>query len=366
MDQLKETSSLEKRLVDFASVNSIPLTASFELTPFCNYNCKMCYIRINPNEIKDSSAIQSKSFWLNTANQLKAIGCLFILLTGGEPFMHPDFLEIYEELIKKGFFITINTNGSLLNEELISLFKKYPPRRINITLYGANTETYKSLCKNERGFEQTLKAIQTLKDNGISIKINGTIVKDNINDIDSILRLSDQLQVPLEVTSYLFPSTRSCKKDEEILGTRVMPSEAARIEWNVKIHEKKTTKEAFYNFARQTTENNCLIEEEIRMSCRAGKSSCWINWKGEMTPCVFMEDPSKDLKNYSAKECWEHIVKTSATLPPFTDCKGCKIKRLCSICYAAAYHEKKATGNLNYLCEMAKEKNKLIHNVENK
>lgn len=363
MDQLEDKNSLEKRLVEIASTSHTPLTVSFELTPFCNYNCKMCYLRINPTEIGKYQTIQNKSFWLNIAEQLKALGCLFILLTGGEPFMHPEFKEIYKGIIKKGFIVTINTNSSLLNDELLRLFKEFPPRRINITLYGASKETYQELCANGNGYAKTIEAIHRLKENGIPVKINGTIVKDNIKEIQDIFSLSDQEQAPIEVTSYLFPALRSCKKDGDILTNRVSPQIAAQIEWEAKIHEKKTTKEAFYEFARQITENECVIGEEIKMSCRAGKSSAWINWEGKMTPCVFMEQPSIDLKQDTVKDCWEYISKEVGKLPFFTDCIGCKLKHFCSICYAAAYHEKKATGNLNYLCEMAKEKKRLIHTL---
>ena len=53
--------------------------------------------------------------WLEIGRQMKDAGVLFLLLTGGEPFLYPDFRRLYLELRKMWMIITINTNGTLIN-----------------------------------------------------------------------------------------------------------------------------------------------------------------------------------------------------------------------------------------------------------
>ena len=74
--------------------------------------------------------------------------CIFAL-TGGEPFLWPDFWKLYDALIHMGFLVSINTNGSLIDDEAIRKLQELPPTRVNITLYGASDATYERLCRRE-------------------------------------------------------------------------------------------------------------------------------------------------------------------------------------------------------------------------
>ena len=53
-----------------------------------------------------------------------------------------DFMELYEALAQMGFRLVINTNGSLVTDEILDLFRRYPPGRVNVSMYGASEETY--------------------------------------------------------------------------------------------------------------------------------------------------------------------------------------------------------------------------------
>ena len=118
-----------------ATKNHTPICGTFELSPLCNFNCKMCYVHQQADDLKKmGKSIKTPDFWLELARQAKEQGMLYLLLTGGEPFLYPDFWMLYEELVKMGFVISINSNGSLIDEKIIEKLKKYPPARINITL----------------------------------------------------------------------------------------------------------------------------------------------------------------------------------------------------------------------------------------
>ena len=104
------------------------------------FPCRMCYIHKRAN---DQTAIQgelSASDWINYAKEAQKSGMLLLLLTGGEPLLRPDFREIYTACINLGILISINTNGTLIDESMVEFFKKNPPLRVNLTLYGASPE----------------------------------------------------------------------------------------------------------------------------------------------------------------------------------------------------------------------------------
>ena len=67
----------------------------------------------------------------------------------------------------------------MITEKIGNLFSKYKPRRVNVTLYGASNETYRLLCHNDKGFTQVMEGLAILKENGIDVKLNGTVVPEN-------------------------------------------------------------------------------------------------------------------------------------------------------------------------------------------
>ena len=115
-----------------------------------------------------------------------------LLLTGGEPLVRSDFKEIYLKLREMGFLLNINTNATLIDEEVISWLKEVPPTRVNVTLYGASDATYERLCGNAKGFTQAVRGIRLLKDAGIVVKINCSITPHNVNDVEGIFAFAKQ------------------------------------------------------------------------------------------------------------------------------------------------------------------------------
>ena len=83
--------------------------------------------------------------WLELARQAVDNGMVFLLLTGGEVFLRPDFFEIYTPLTRMGLVLTLFTNGTLITDEIASRLAEAPPSRTEITLYGATAETYEAV-----------------------------------------------------------------------------------------------------------------------------------------------------------------------------------------------------------------------------
>ena len=136
MDSIQGATTLERRLVNKAKQTKNPINGSIELLPLCNMNCDMCYIRLSQSEMEAQGRLRSLDEWLQAAEEMKNAGTLFLLLTGGEPLLYPEFKQLYIKLKDMGFVITINTNGTLIDEAWADFFGEHKPRRINITLYA--------------------------------------------------------------------------------------------------------------------------------------------------------------------------------------------------------------------------------------
>ena len=358
MDSLQDPNPIERRLIHKANVAGIPISATFELTPVCNLHCDMCYIRLNASDANRLGGVKSKEEWLDMARQLKQLGTLFILLTGGEPLLYPEFKELYVALKQMGFVLTINTNATLITEEVAQLFRQYPPRRLNVTLYGGSNDTYQSLCHTHQGFDRCLAGLQLLKQYGIATKLTLTLIEKNREDYARMLEIAHTLDMPTTLNAYTSLYVREhCRSCTPFSQLRMSPEAVARLEME---HLRETKGEAYDTYMKDLAAFLQLpltsVPEGLPLYCRAGKSSCWINWQGVMTPCVDMDAPFASLSSLSVADAWESIREQCKQLPLHTECKGCTLKQVCDVCYANATNEKKHVGHLDYLCRIAKEK----------
>lgn len=341
-----------------ASANRVPLDGAFELSPVCNFFCKMCYVRKTNQQIcAEGKRLKTMEEWLALAEQCRAAGTLYLLLTGGEPFLYPEFRELYTRLHQMGFILSINSNGSLIDEETVQWLKKYAPSRVNITLYGSSPATYERISGNSSGYEKAVNAITMLQEAGIPVVINASMIPENVCDLEAILDFGRGLGLNTRMSTYMFPPAR---RDRECDDSRFTAEEAAGI-YLRKL--KKIYKEDQYKaHARELLDKREeLLQSETwganaeYMRCRAGRSSFWVSWEGKMTACGMLDFPIRtDPFQERFLDCWLRLTDAVRTTEVLRGCAGCEKREACKPCVAMIYTE---TGTVDekapYLCEMA-------------
>lgn len=110
MDLFDTNTTFERQLFAKAARNRIPLYGVLELLPLCNLNCDMCYVHLSKQEMQSQGGLRSVDEWISFAHQMKDAGTLFLLLTGGEPLLFPQFKELYTTLKDMGMILTINSS----------------------------------------------------------------------------------------------------------------------------------------------------------------------------------------------------------------------------------------------------------------
>lgn len=351
MDAFSSATKLEEHLVNLATQKRIPLGGSIELLPLCNMNCDMCYVRLSKEEMNQKGKLRSVEEWINLAEEMKRSGVLFLLLTGGEPLLYPYFKELYLHLLNLGMILTINTNGTLINEEWAEFFGKHKPRRMNITLYGKDAHTYKKLCHFEEGFERTLHGIKLLKEQKVDVKLNGSLAKDNRNDAEVLLDIADELQVPMHIDTYMYPVEKEEGKEAEE-EWRLSPKEAAKAKVQV---SQRQYGEQYRKYCIQMEQMGKMAEPEgleCAVKCRAGRSSFAINWQGSMQPCIMLQKISINVFEMGFEKAWEETVKAVDEIKVSKRCGTCNLRKLCQSCAASAFLETgKYDGVPKYLCD---------------
>lgn len=357
---------ISDRLFSKAARNKIPLSGTFELSPICNFSCRMCYVRKTAEEVRNQERqILSAEKWLEIAEAAGREGMLYLLLTGGEPFLYPDFWYLYEELNRMGFIISINTNGSLINENTVERLIQRPPMKINVTLYGATDSTYEALCGVRGVFSRVDCAITMLREAGIAVKLNGALTPDNICDLEACVRYAQERGLIYETNTYMFPPVR---RDPSMAGVnrRFTPEEAAR--YNLESYRLLYGEESYRkrleaiesgSIPPPGLDENCIDPVDGKVRCRAGKASFWITWDGWMTPCGMMPEPRVDVTGGSFVQQWTELVEISGKLRLSGLCSTCLNQQICHSCAAMAAAETGTTEKVPvYLCEMVNEMKK--------
>lgn len=315
-------------------------------------NCDMCYVRMSREEMEEVGRLRTMEEWTKTAEDMMRAGTLFVLLTGGEPLLYPHFRELYQKLRELGMIITINTNGTLIDEAWADFFAENKPRRINITLYGASNETYERLCHYPGGFDKAVNGIRLLRERNIDVKVNGSLAKANVDDRMKIIELGESLDAPVRIDTYMYPSVRE-RNHAYNNQARLDPEMAAKA--RVEVLRREMGEEVFAQYRKiQLDEAENTPEGEAvpgQMTCRAGKSSFVVNWQGEMRSCVVLDKPSIPLRDVEFEEAWKFTKKETESLRISARCSSCKLRKVCNTCVAAAIAETgKADGVPEYLC----------------
>lgn len=333
-----------------ASREGVPLSGTFELTRKCCFNCKMCYV--HDENCAAANELTSEQ-WLSVARAARENGMLLLLLTGGEPLLRSDFICLYEEFAKMGFIISINTNGYLLSGKIAETLKKFPPSRLNISLYGADRESYLELCGGDY-FDRVIENIKDMKSSGINIKLNCTVTPQNCNELKEISTLANELELNIKTVTYLYPPVR---KGESFAGEnagRLNPRDAAyyRLLWD-EIHYDDFG-ERLKSIVNSTEENSDIRNKEHCSRCRAGSTCFWIDSEGNMSSCGMLNGTENVLKK-DFRECWNNVKRFTREVRLPKECLGCKYKNFCNVCMAVCYTESGKTSGLpEYVCQYSK------------
>lgn len=297
----------------YAKDNRIPISLTMELTPFCNFSCLMCYVRLTPEQAKKQGEMLTKEQILKIANEAKGMGTLYLTLTGGEPLSRPDFWDIYKELNKMGFLISILSNGSTMDGPAIEKFKEYGmPYSVKLTLYGASNETYNKICGCPDGFTRIEKAIRLLKENKVPLTISGTMIRENAEDVAEMYRITRQWGVPFSHTVSVVKSVRGNTNNVE--NSRFLFGEFVD------------------KLSLEQLEKHKLPECKSPFSwCASYKCSAWLTWNGHLQLCAFMNGPYS-LISEGFENAWKELNEKLESLKTPDECTNCEYVKFCQRC----------------------------------
>lgn len=351
-DKMKE----KQRILEF----------KLELTARCNNNCNHCYINLPAGDRIAQEKELSFEEIMKIADQAAQLGVLWCTITGGEPLLRDDFKDIYIGLKRKGLIVSVFTNATLIKEEHIELFKKYPPKDIEVTVYGITRETYEVVTRRPGSYQAFVQGLNLLLQNGLKVRLKAMALRSNLKELPQIAqfcreRTKDYFRFDplLNLRLDLNPA-----KNEEIKSERLTPKEIVAIEMadseRFNSLEKSCDKLINLEFANVTS--NRLFH------CGTGNGSFVIGFDGNLRLCISLQHPDciYNLRKGSLIDAWQNFVPKIKDMRSekkefLNTCRSCPIINLCLWCPAHAYLE---TGEMDswveYFCQVAHERAKTL------
>lgn len=317
-----------RRFLNFrARETGTPISGTFELTPLCNLDCKMCYVHLNKAQL-GGAGLLSAGEWESLITQAIDAGMIYARLTGGECLSYPEFKRIYLFLRERGIETRILTNGGLLGQEMADFLRENPPASIQITLYGASEEAYERVT-GRRAFSAIVENIRRLQAYDLPVSIAVT-PNAFMTDGEEILRLVHRMGLAAQINCGLMAprkETGRIKADAD-LDTYVTLLKLNRTLNGVSFSAPCDEDTLPQPGSKEEKTTLCGVP------CGAGRSGFSIAWNGVMRPCNTFPQISANALELGFEEAWRKVHEQAERFPRPAECAGCTYKACCGCCLA--------------------------------
>jgi len=334
-----------QRLHDKVASERIPISGSLEVTARCNLRCGHCYINLPAGDALARERELTAQELYGILDQITDEGCLWLLLTGGEPFLRPDFLDVYMYAKQKGLLLTVFTNGTTITPRIADHLATWPPFSVEITLYGYSQETYEQVTGVAGSHQRCMQAIELLLERSVPLKLKSTPTRVNHHEIQAMQAYADALGV-----AFRFDPILNMRLDGDPTPGRfrLSPHEVVALDRQDERRAQAWCEE-FDRSRGLVTPSNTLY------TCGAGMSSFHIDAYGQLSICLMAREPGYGLREGSFHDGWHHALyqvrmqPRTRTMP----CQSCALARLCPQCPGLACIETNDPEQpVGYFCEI--------------
>lgn len=332
------------------------LYMNLELTARCNNDCRHCYINLPAGDRVAESKELPKDRILEIVDEAVSLGVLWVFLTGGEPLLREDFADIYVGLKERGVLVSIFTNATLVRDVHVRLFKQYPPRDIEVTVYGIRKGTYERVTRTPGSYAAFMEGLDRLTLGGIPVRLKAMALRSNLGELPEIARFcrertKDYFRFdPLLHLRY----DGDKERNKEIESERLSPAEIAELD--------RTDPERFEALRRFCDRPRIGTAPADRLfRCGVGDGGVDVSYDGLGRLCASLWHPDClfDLSRGGLAEGWNGMAEkvsglTSKRREFLEKCQPCSLINLCMWCPANAYLEcEELDMPVEYFCRVA-------------
>jgi radical SAM protein with 4Fe4S-binding SPASM domain len=355
--------SIVEGFLDFGFNRPLSIHAPFlvvwNFTYKCNLNCKHCYSDAGNPSRKELFTKEAMS----VVDQIADFGVTSLAFSGGEPLMRKDFFEVAGHAVDSGLYVSLATNGTLLNHENVRKLKEIGLNYVEVSLDGCDPKTHDYFRGQDGAFNAALQGLNNCVKEDLCTCLAITATKNNLTEIPIVLDMAEDMGIKRFTLFNFVPTGRgqdvrdidpSPEEREEVLNflrkkllgdpkiaILTTAPQLARValqaqSWSTQ--NEMTVPFAHMEAAKISKRAKALAD--FIGGCGAGRFYCAISPEGNIQPCVFLPINVGNLKTEKLENIWYNspVFKVLRDREKLKGrCGGCEFKFVCGGCRARAY-----------------------------
>ena len=342
-----------RRLFSRTARDPQPTRVQFEITYRCNIHCMHCYTDPfnTPMHLRRELAV---SEILRIFDELADAGVLWMTITGGEAFVHPQFKRIYQEAKARGFILHLFSNATVISEDLAEFLAADPPFTIDVSCHGATPETFEKVTQVAGSFRRFQDGIRRLLARGLPLKIKTKAMTVNRHELPKIKAFVESLGLQFNLYTTIHPRLNG---DLSSTQYRLSPKEIVELElgealvadeWEERCGNEGTPTSSGAAF-------NAPPDDRL-FRCGCGTNTITINPYGILRACTHTTWPAFDLRTMDFMDAFGRLVEAirQARYTDESPCRSCPVYTLCDKNPAMALHEAGSVeAPVKHFCDVA-------------
>ena len=323
---------------------------SWNITRLCNLKCTHCYLPagfVDTNEFpsgyyRDTELTQSQCF--RVIDQIAKINPnILLILTGGEPLLRPDILQISDYAARTGFLVVMGTNGVLLNDETVQRMSDHGVAGAGISLDAVDPVNHDKFRGMDGAWEGTMNGIEALKRANLDFLVQTSVTQWNYDEIPQIVDFAYELGAKV-FNLYFLVRTGRGKTVMDITPAQYEGMLSTLFELQAQYRGKMLVAAKcaphYKRVIYEQQSDSPFLQAYPSGTCPCGIYYCRITPEGDLTPCPYMPVSVGNLKEESFATLWNQ----SKVFQELRDrkllegkCGICEFRDVCGGCRARAY-----------------------------
>ncbi len=290
-----------------------PISAMIEIADRCNEVCVHCY------QVQGQKGEMTTEQLKGVLDELAELGVLFLTLSGGEPTLRRDFLDIVAHARLRKFAVKIYTNALTMTRELAARLGELAVQEVQISLYSTRAEAHDFVTRVPGSFEKVIAGTRYLREHGVAVVLKTPLMHFNADETEAYVALATSLGADYSFDSAGLDPREDGVRDPESFG--LAKQQYLRVK---QLH------------GRVAAASPKPLDHPV---CGACTGDVHVEANGEMRPCTQLQVPvGHALEGIGAalRDNREALRIRSLTWADLHGCRDCDLRPYCYRCFQRA------------------------------
>jgi radical SAM protein with 4Fe4S-binding SPASM domain len=317
-----------------------PFIVIWEVTRACALACRHCRAEaIHRRDPRELNAAQTQSF----LDQVARVQPKVFVLTGGDPMMRPDLLEIIASATERDLHVSMSPSATprFVKADLCR-FRDVGLRRVSLSIDGATRESHDQFRGVRGTWDRTMESIGAAIEAGLEVQINTTFTRQNIGEFDAFVRLVEDINPSLWSVFQLVPTGRA--RPEDLLTGHQMEALFERLyaaSQRVPFPIKTTEGQHYRRVAlQQWKRRNSPAPLPTFLPVNDGSGFVFVSHTGDIQPSGFLPICAGNVREHDLLDVYRDSPVFRKLREPGLlkgKCRRCEFRSICGGSRARAY-----------------------------